>query len=99
MAPHVQSLIFELVAQLCCQQALLLLCPASTFWLVKFVIGQVCVSYSDVPTAYLPCCKAFFVSDTMLRGILCQWVSHFVSLLMVVQAEDMLVAKANFYVE
>lgn len=37
--PFSQSLIFELVSQLCHRQAILLLCQAGSLRLVRFVIG------------------------------------------------------------
>lgn len=57
------------------------------------MIGLIC------PTS--PAVKHSLFLITVLRGILCQWVKHFdsVSPLIVVQAEDVLVAEANPCVE
>lgn len=71
--------------QLCLQQAILLLCQDSSFWLVRFVIGLA----DFIVRCPLPMSAVKYVlwSNMMLCEILCQWVKHFVSPLMVMQVE------------
>ena len=67
--PSSQSLIFQLVSQLCLQQAVMLLCQASSFRLVRF-FDRTSGSHSDLPT--LSSVNRVLWSVTILHGILCQ---------------------------
>lgn len=77
------------------------------YWYVRLVASGWCDLWQDqwilqwymhpLPTS--SAVKHVLCFDTMLYGILSQWVKHFVSPLMVVHVEDLLVEKANSYVE